>query len=138
MPYVVVCTDDSIIVKNRHYKPIFTGCRPKGFDMGSFFSSFASDVPGSICENMAWLYDDHTSPIGNVEGYNKAYFDKYLCLLTALTKSLHDIFVEDSPQAIAGNGDVKIETPLQFMELIVSQQETIKSLSATIDRLTSK
>lgn len=92
MPYLVECTDDSILVKNRYYETIFTGVRPEDFDMDSFFSSFASDVPGSIDGNQAWLYDDETSPIGNEDGYNKYYFDKYLVLFAQLTRSMLDVF----------------------------------------------
>ena len=92
MPYMVECTDDSILVKNREYEVIFQGVRPRNFDMTEFLSSFAPDTPDSIKDNRVWLYIDKTSPIGNEDCYDKYYFDKYLDLLTKLTRSMMDVF----------------------------------------------
>lgn len=42
------------------------------------------------------------------------------------------------PQSIANNGDLKNEVSQEFLTLLASQQETIATLSRTIESLTSK
>lgn len=46
-----------------------------------------------------------------------------------------NVNISDSPQAIAGNGDVTIEAPSQLLDIIISQQETINRQSTIIERL---
>lgn len=46
--------------------------------------------------------------------------------------------VSDSPQATVSNGDMAIQAPTELLQLLTSQQDTIKILSSTIERLTLK
>lgn len=49
-----------------------------------------------------------------------------------------NIAVASAPQANASNGDLSVSTPPEFLTLLASQQETIATLSRTIECLTSK
>lgn len=49
-----------------------------------------------------------------------------------------NIAVASAPQANASNGDLSVSTPPEFLTLLASQQETIATLSRTIESLTSK
>lgn len=42
-----------------------------------------------------------------------------------------------APQSNAANGDMKIEAPVELLKLLSSQQDTIATLSRTIESLTS-
>lgn len=46
--------------------------------------------------------------------------------------------VSDSPQATVSNGDMAIQAPVELLNLLTSQQETINSLSRTIEHLTTE
>lgn len=48
------------------------------------------------------------------------------------------VAMASAPQAIANNGDMAINTPAELLQLLTSQQETIKSLSRTIEHLTTE
>ena len=50
--------------------------------------------------------------------------------------NLKNMAVASAPQANASNGDMSIQAPAELLQLLTSQQETIKSLSRTIERLT--
>lgn len=52
--------------------------------------------------------------------------------------NLKNIAVASAPQSNASNGNLTVEAPAELLALLTSQQETIKSLTMTIDRLTSK
>lgn len=47
-----------------------------------------------------------------------------------------NIAMATAPQANASNGDLSIQAPAELVTLLASQQETINSLSKTIERLT--
>lgn len=49
-----------------------------------------------------------------------------------------NIAVTSAPHSNSSNGDMKIDAPVELLNLISSQQDTIRTLSNTIDRLTSK
>ena len=49
-----------------------------------------------------------------------------------------NIAVASAPQAQASNGDMSIQAPAELLQLLTSQQETIKSLSRTIEHLTTE
>ena len=48
------------------------------------------------------------------------------------------VAVASAPQAQASNGDMTINAPSELLNLLTSQQQTIWTLTQTIDRLTSK
>ena len=48
-----------------------------------------------------------------------------------------NIALASAPQANASNGDMSIQAPAELLQLLTSQQETIKSLSRTIEHLTT-
>ncbi len=48
-----------------------------------------------------------------------------------------NIAVASAPQSNASNGDMSIQAPAELLQLLTSQQETIKSLSRTIEHLTT-
>ena len=49
-----------------------------------------------------------------------------------------NIALASAPQANASNGDMSIQAPAELLQLLTSQQDTIKILSSTIERLTLK
>ena len=49
-----------------------------------------------------------------------------------------NIAVASAPQANASNGDMSIQAPAELLQILTSQQDTIKILSSTIERLTLK
>ena len=51
--------------------------------------------------------------------------------------NLKNMAVASAPQANASNGDMSIQAPAELLQLLTSQQETIKSLSRTIEHLTT-
>lgn len=51
--------------------------------------------------------------------------------------NLKNMAVASAPQANASNGDMSIQAPTELLNLLTSQQETIRSLSGTIERLTT-
>ena len=46
--------------------------------------------------------------------------------------------VSDSPQATVSNGDMAIQAPVELLQLLTSQQQTINNLSETIKILAAK
>ena len=48
-----------------------------------------------------------------------------------------NIALASAPQSNASNGDMSIQAPAELLQLLTSQQETIKSLSRTIEHLTT-
>ena len=49
-----------------------------------------------------------------------------------------NIALASAPQSNASNGDMSIQAPAELLALLTSQQETIKSLSRTIEHLTTE
>ena len=49
-----------------------------------------------------------------------------------------NIAVASAPQSNASNGDLSVSAPPEFLTLLASQQETIATLSRTIESLTNK
>ena len=49
-----------------------------------------------------------------------------------------NIAMASAPQSNASNGDMSIQAPAELLALLTSQQETIKSLSCTIEHLTTE
>lgn len=49
-----------------------------------------------------------------------------------------NIAMASAPQSNASNGDMSIQAPAELLQLLTSQQDTIKILSSTIERLTLK
>lgn len=49
-----------------------------------------------------------------------------------------NIAVASAPQANASNGNLTVEAPAEMLSLLASQQDTIATLSRTIESLTSK
>lgn len=49
-----------------------------------------------------------------------------------------NIAMASAPQSNASNGDMSIQAPAELLNLLTSQQETIRSLSGTIERLTTE
>ena len=47
-----------------------------------------------------------------------------------------NVAIASAPQSNASNGDMKIDAPEELLKLLSSQQDTINTLSRTIDRLT--
>lgn len=52
--------------------------------------------------------------------------------------NLKNMAVASAPQANASNGDMSIQAPAELLALLTSQQETIKSLSRTIEHLATE
>ena len=48
-----------------------------------------------------------------------------------------NIALASAPQSNASNGDMSIQAPAELLQLLTRQQETIKSLSRTIEHLTT-
>lgn len=90
MPYEVSYDKDKdvLVVKNRYYNTLFACKKPENLELDAFFKSFASDSVDCLRSNQAFLYDDKTSPIGNVNGYDKVYMDKYFDRLRCLLNSV--------------------------------------------------
>lgn len=49
-----------------------------------------------------------------------------------IDRSGKSVSVQDSPQATISNGDMSINTPSELLNLLTSQQETIKRLTEII------
>ena len=53
-------------------------------------------------------------------------------------KQGRNLKVSDSPQATVSNGDMSINAPKELLSLLTSQQETIKTLTNTINKMTER
>lgn len=49
-----------------------------------------------------------------------------------------NVAIASAPQSNASNGDMRIDVPADLLKLLTSQQDTISTLTKTVDRLTCK
>ena len=87
MPYLVQCVESSIIVKNRYYEEIFQCSKPISFNQKKFLKSF-SDIYDSSRPNDGYLYDDGSSPVANIDGFDQGKMNLYLERLNRLIFSM--------------------------------------------------